>query len=129
MTALAAYAGLFGFAWLAVFQLLLAAGQPLGRLAWGGANAVLPPPLRLASLASACIAVLGGLAVAQASGMGPDLLPDVAVRAVLWAMSGLFTLSLVGNLASSSKAERLHGVPLTLILSASTATVALTGPV
>jgi hypothetical protein len=128
VTSLAAYAGLVGFAWLALFQFLLAAGLPLGRLAWGGAQAVLPPLFRIASLASAGIAVLGALAVAQASGMGPDLLPDGVLRPVLWALSILFALSLVGNLASSSRAERLHGVPLTLILAASTATVALTGP-
>jgi hypothetical protein len=117
-----------GFAWLAVFQVLLAAGLPLGRLAWGGSHPVLPPRLRIASLASASIAVLGGLAVAQAAGIVPALLPVIVLRPVLWALSGLFVLSLVGNLASSSRAERLHGVPLTLILAASTAIVALSGP-
>ena len=37
---------------LAVFQLALAAGAPLGRFAWGGSHEVLPPRLRVGSLVS-----------------------------------------------------------------------------
>jgi hypothetical protein len=36
---------------------------------------------------------------------------------LLWAFAALFALSLVGNAASSSRIERLHGVPLALVLS------------
>ena len=38
-----------------VFQVLLAAGLPLGRAAWGGQYRVLPPRLRWGSVAAALV--------------------------------------------------------------------------
>ncbi len=112
MTDAALWLGLIGFAWLAVFQLLLAAGAPLGTLAWGGADRVLPKGRRLASLASAGIALLGLWSMARALELigGPEAGPVHAALCVL------FLLSMVANLMSSSRIERLHGVPLTVIL-------------
>src|SRR3954452_9080085 len=40
---------------LAIFQVLLAAGRPLGRFAWGGRNEVLPARLRVGSVVSICL--------------------------------------------------------------------------
>jgi hypothetical protein len=117
VTGLAGVVGVIAFAWLTLFQLLLALGVPFGAMAWGGARRVLPRPLRWASLASAVFAGLGGLTVVQASGFGPSLLPAIVLRPLLWAFAALFALSLVGNAASSSRIERLHGVPLALVLS------------
>jgi hypothetical protein len=70
-------------------------------MAWGGTHRVLPGRLRLASLFSAVLAVVGGLAVGQASGLGPDVLPVVVVRPLLGALAALFALSFVGNAAST----------------------------
>lgn len=47
-----AYLAVVILAGLAVFQVLLAAGRPLGRFAWGGQHDVLPPNLRTGSLVS-----------------------------------------------------------------------------
>ena len=46
----AAWVAAVGCVGLAGFQLLLALGAPLGRMAWGGKHARLPTALRLASL-------------------------------------------------------------------------------
>jgi hypothetical protein len=123
----AGYLGVAGFAWLTLFQLGLVAGLPYGRMSWGGTHRVLPGRLRVASLFSAVLAVLGGLAVGQASGLGPDILPGVVVRPLLGALAALFALSFVGNAASKSRIERLHGVPLTIILVGSCAVLAFSG--
>jgi len=117
--------GLVAFGWLAVFQVLLAAGAPLGAMAWGGAHRVLPRLLRWGSLASAGIALFGAVVVAQASGLIALVLPDVVIRPALIALTGLFALSLVGNVATQSRVERLHGVPLTILLAGSTGGLAL----
>ncbi len=117
MTTLAGYAGLAGFVWLTLFQLGLAAGLPLGRLAWGGTHRVLPGRLRAASLASAAMSALGALALAQAMGLGPALVPPGVLRPVLFALAGLFALSTFANLFGARGAERLHGVPLAFLLS------------
>jgi hypothetical protein len=79
VNALAGYLGIVGFAWLTLFQLGLAAGLPYGHMAWGGTHRVLPGQLRVASLFSAVLAVVGGLAMGQATGLGPDVLPGVVV--------------------------------------------------
>lgn len=125
MIALAGYAGLAGFLWLALFQALLAAGLPLGHMAWGGADRRLPRARRLASLAVVPLALIGALVVAQAAGLGPDLLPRVVIRPALGAFAVLFALSLLGNAASKSRAEAAHGVPLALGLALATGTLAL----
>ncbi|MES2642728.1 MAG: hypothetical protein V4850_24810 [Myxococcota bacterium] len=97
-----------------VFQLLLAAGLPFGRAAWGGAHRVLPTRLRVGSVLSAV--VLGGAAwvvLARAGLVGVD---SVWVRAATWVFTGLFALNTLGNLASKSAAERYGMTPVTVVL-------------
>ena len=50
---IAAIVAAVGFTALFVFQILLAAGMPLGRAAFGGASDTLSPELRVASAVSA----------------------------------------------------------------------------
>jgi hypothetical protein len=45
---------------LICFQLLLAAGLPLGEYAWGGAHRILPRSLRIGSLVATFIYLLAG---------------------------------------------------------------------
>jgi hypothetical protein len=100
------------FAGLVLFQAALAAGAPIGHLAWGGRHSgVLPRRLRLASAASIAIAVAGVVAALAAGGWLGWPRPATA-RVVLLGLAALFALSLAGNLASSSPAERRLGVPL-----------------
>jgi hypothetical protein len=100
---------------LAVFQLLLAAGAPLGRFAWGGQHVVLPTRLRVSSvlsiLAYACIAVLM-LQVAGAVSVVSRGLADV----VIWVLTGYFALGVAMNAASRSRPERLVMTPVALVL-------------
>jgi hypothetical protein len=70
---------------------------------------------------------LGAVAAAQASGLGPAVLPAIALRRFLGALAALFALSLLGNATSSSRVERLHGVPLATVLVLSCAILALGG--
>lgn len=108
--------GLAGFIWLLVFQVVLALGAPLGHLSWGGQyGRVLPAKLRLASLLSAGIAVLGIVVMVQVLGWWAGL-PPLALRVATFALLALFALSLLGNLVTQSRAERLHGVPLVCVI-------------
>ncbi|WP_127562321.1 hypothetical protein [Nioella ostreopsis] len=119
------YVGIAAFAWLTLFQLLLAAGAPLGHLAWGGAARVLPMRLRLASLGSAVLAGLALITVAQSGGVFAPVLPDSWPRPILWVLAGIFGLSVLANLFGARGAERLHGVPLALICAGSCLVLAL----
>jgi hypothetical protein len=116
VTRLAGYLGSAGFTWLTLFQLLLAAWacprrDGLGRDASGPAGAaqagepVQRGPCRRWRAD-------GG----QASGLGPDVLPDMVVRPLLGALRGPVRAELRRQCREQSRIERLHGVPLTIIL-------------
>ena len=115
MSAAVFWAGLAALVWLVLFQLLLALGLPLGRMAWGGGARVLSRPRRIASLVSAFVILFFALVLGQAGGVLVAL-PSVLFPAAPWVGLMLFTLSLAGNLASKSRVERLHGVPLALVV-------------
>lgn len=119
------YLGLAGFLWLTMFHVALALGAPIGRMAWRGQYRVLPARLRWASAASALLVLSGALTVAQAAGFGWTVLPDIMIRPLLWAFAALFALSVLGNAVSDSRIERLHGVPMTLILVIATGGLAI----
>jgi len=50
MTPVLGSLGVLAFGWLALFQILLGLGAPLGAMAWGGTYRVLSARLRWASL-------------------------------------------------------------------------------
>ncbi len=125
MAGLAEWAGLAGSVWLAVFQVALAAGAPLGHLAWGGAEAgTLSRGRRVASLCSAVLGAAMVLAFGQVLGFW-SILPVTWLSPFFFGVAGLFALSTLGNLASKSTAERLHGAPLAAILTLSALGAAL----
>ena len=102
---------------VAMFQIALALGAPLGKMAWGGGHTgVLPPRLRVASAAAALLVYpLIILVVFDASYSDGDLLPWNGAS-VLWALTGLFALGALANLASRSTPERIWA-PVSLAIS------------
>lgn len=117
--------GLLSFGWLAVFQIALATGLPLGHLAWGGAVRVLPTPLRIASAGSALLALLAWGAVAQSGAIIGPVLPEVWLRPIFWGLVVIFGLSVLANLFGARGAERVHGVPLAGLCAGSSLALAL----
>ena len=126
MATAAVVIGLVAFGWLTIFQIALAAGAPIGHLAWGGAARVLPTGLRVASAVSVLLAVFGWLTIAETGGVIAPVFPEGWLRPVLWGLAGLFGLSVLANLFGARGAERLHGVPLALLCSGSCLALALT---
>lgn len=112
---------LFG---LGVFQLLLAAGAPLGRFAWGGQYRVLPTRLRVGSLVSTCLYAVFSLVVLDRAGM-LSVLPGQTARILVRVIVGLFSLGAIPNLISRSRPERYVMAPLSLFLSGLSLVVAL----
>jgi hypothetical protein len=101
---------------LAVFQASLAAGAPLGRFAWGGAHAVLPRNLRVASGVAVAFYLLFALIALEAAGLVAllpgDRLGDVGV----WAVTAYFCLAVAMNAFSRSHSERALMAPVALLL-------------
>jgi hypothetical protein len=110
---------------VAIFQLALALGAPLGRAAWGGRNeGVLPMRLRIASgLAAIVVYPLIALYVlASADLIDLEWLPTAVTG--MWVLNGFFTLGTVANLASRSKIERIWA-PVSLVMAVCCAIVAV----
>jgi hypothetical protein len=108
---------------LAVFQVLLVCGAPLGRFAWGGQLEVLPTRLRAGSVVSVVIYVVIGWVllarVGQVSGGHGSL------GVTTWVIAGFFGLGAAGNLASRSRSERFVMTPVAVLLCVLTVVVAL----
>ena len=101
---------------LAIFQLALALGAPLGRFAWGGQHRVLPARLRVGSAVSIVIYAVIVVIAWDRAGM-IDVLPDLFSTVAMWVVFAYFTLGIFLNAVSKSKPERYVMVPVTIVLS------------
>ncbi|MFS0853663.1 hypothetical protein [Microbacterium sp. 179-I 3D4 NHS] len=109
---------------LAVFQLALALGAPLGRYAWGGAHRTLPARLRIGSAISILLyAVIALIAWDRVGGV--DLFAETFSVVAMWVIFGYFALGILMNAISRSKRERYTMVPVTLVLAALALLIAL----
>ena len=104
---------------LAVFQLLLVLGLPLGQFAWGGFyEGVLPDGLRVASLIAIGVVALAMWFVLGAAGQaGPeDWRLGMTIGTLFFA--AYFALNTLGNLMSASLVEKLVMTPVSALLCA-----------
>ena len=124
---LAAGVAVGSLALLVVFQFLLAAGLPLGRLAWGGLDVRLPPRLRVGSGLSAVVLAAGAVAAAEWAGWLQLTERPGILEVFLTVLALLFGLSTLANLASPSRPERWTGGPLALLLTCALAALVLSG--
>lgn len=109
---------------LAIFQVALALGAPLGRFAWGGQHRVLPARLRIGSAASILIYAL--IVVIAFDRLGAiDVFPDGFSVIAMWVIFAYFTLGIFMNAISRSKPERYTMVPVTIVLSVLSLLIAL----
>ena len=100
---------------LAVFQLALVFGAPLGRFAWGGAHRVLPARLRVGSAVSIVIYALIDVIAWDRVG-AIDVFPAPFSEVAMWVIFGYFVLGIVMNAISRSKPERYLMVPVSIVL-------------
>ena len=110
-----------------LFQVALAAGMPWGAYAMGGAfPGRFPPPLRLAALAQA--ALIGGMGLVVLSRAGIVLAGwSRSARRLVWVVVAFAAVSVVLNVLTPSKGERLVWTPVSLLLLASSIVVASEG--
>ena len=102
---------------LAVFQVALVAGAPLGRFAWGGQADVLPTALRIGSAVSVVLYAVIVWLVWRAVDRPED--------GWIWVVTGYFALGIGLNAVSRSRPERLVMTPVVLVLAAGCLVIAL----
>ncbi len=125
-TMLAAYGACALLLGLSVFQVLLAAGLPLGRFAWGGQHRVLPRRLRIGSVVA--VVIYGGIALVILDAAGLiSFLPDRVSAILIWVTWGYFLLGVGMNLVSRSLPERITMTPVAALLCGLVFLVALSG--
>ena len=100
---------------LAVLELALALGAPIGHLAWGGAHRVLPARLRIGSLVSIVIYAIIALLALDCAGV-VDVVPDAVSTVGMWVVFGYFVLGTGLNAISRSKPERYTMAPVSAVL-------------
>jgi hypothetical protein len=114
---LAAVVVLVLLAGLAVFQVALVAGAPLGRFAWGGQTEVLPRTLRAGSAVSVVLYAVIAWLVWRAVAMPAD--------GWIWVITAYFAVGIVLNAVSRSRPERLVMTPVVVLLAVSCLLIAL----
>ena len=119
-----ALAGVAVLGGLAVFQLLLVAGRPLGRFAWGGQHEVLPRGLRIGSAVSVVLYAGMALVILQAADL-ISVLPESVADVGIWVLTGYFALGVLLNGISRSRSERLVMTPVVTVLAVSCLLIAL----
>lgn len=101
---------------LAVFQLALIFGAPIGRYAWGGAHMVLPANLRIGSAVSILLYGLIGAVILSKAEVVAVFNNQPIVDVCIWVIAGYFSLGILLNGISRSKPERNLMTPLVLVL-------------
>ena len=105
------------FVIISVFQLLLALGLPLGKLAYGGKYEKLPTNMRIMSLVAIGIFALGSISVLERTGIITIFNNSIFTLVVVWIMAIYLAFNTLLNAISKSKQEKLIMTPLSLILS------------
>ena len=100
---------------LAVFQLALIFGAPIGRFAWGGQHRVLPTKLRIGSAVSIVIYTIIALLALDRAGL-VDVVPEVVSTVGMWVVFAYFVLGIGMNAISRSKPERYTMAPVSALL-------------
>ena len=101
---------------LAVFQIALATGAPLGHLAWGGQHRVLPRQLRIGSAVSVALyGIFAYVALARADLTEP-LVNGSFTDVSAWVLFAYFAVGILMNGISRSRPERFVMTPTALIL-------------
>lgn len=110
---------------LAVFQIALIAGAPLGHFAWGGQDRVLRRSKRIGSVVSIVLyAVIAAIALARAGIVSTE--PDaLGLVIAMWVVFAYFAAGILLNALSRSIPERAVMTPTVAVLAVLALLVAL----
>lgn len=125
MTEIIAFVACIILAAVAVFQILLAFGAPLGRYAWGGSHVVLPAKLRIGSIISVILYFLFALIILGSTEVLDTPISRDILNVGIWVLTAYFLIGVFMNAISRSKRERAVMTPVTLALTLSCLFIAL----
>lgn len=100
---------------VAVMEILLIFGLPLGEFTMGGRYKVLPPLFRIFAASSFIIQLLGAAMILQCGGLMGMWFSSKVIRIICFVFAGFFAVNTVMNLISPSKKEKCVMTPLAAI--------------
>ena len=112
----AAVAAAIGFAGIAIFEVALAAGAPLGHAAWGGAHAHLSTAERISSGMAVVVWTAAALIVLGRAGLWSAGRRAALFRRGTWFLAAISAVAALMNFASHSRWENLIFGPTALVL-------------
>ena len=100
---------------VAVMEVLLIIGLPLGEFTMGGRYKVLPPMYRIFAASSVILQLFGAAMILQGGGLMNMWFAGKAVKIICFVFAGFFAVNTFMNIISSSKKEKYVMTPLAAI--------------
>ena len=100
---------------VAVMEVLLIFGLPLGEFTMGGRYKVLPPMFRLFAASSIILQLFGVAMLLQGSCLMNMWLADKVIKIICFDFAGFFAVNTIMNFISPSKKEKYVMTPLAAI--------------
>ena len=100
---------------VAVMEILLIFGLPLGEFTMGGRYKVLPPMYRMFAASSVILQLFGAAMILQGGGLMNMWFAGKVIKIICFVFAGFFAVNTVMNLISPSKKEKYVMTPLAAI--------------
>ncbi len=100
---------------VAVMEVLLICGLPLGEFTMGGRHKVLPPMYRIFAASSVILQLFGAAMLLQGGGLMNMWFSGKVTEIICFVFAGFFAVNTVMNLISPSKKEKYVMTPLAAV--------------
>lgn len=100
---------------VAVMEILLIFGLPLGEFTMGGRYKVLPPMYRMFAASSVILQIFGAAMILQGGGLMNMWFAGKVIKIICFVFAGFFAVNTVMNIISPSKKEKYVMTPLAAV--------------
>ena len=100
---------------VAVMEILLIFGLPLGEFTMGGRYKVLPPMYRMFAASSVILQLFGAAMILQGGGLMNMWFAGKVIKIICFVFAGFFAVNTVMNIISPSKKEKYLMTPLAAV--------------
>ena len=100
---------------VAVMEIMLIFGLPLGEFTMGGRFKVLPPMYRIFAASSVILQLFGAAMILQCGGLMNMWFAGNVIKIICFVFAGFFAVNTVMNLISPSKKEKYVMTPLAAV--------------
>ena len=100
---------------VAIMEVLLIIGLPLGEFTMGGRHKVLPPMYRIFAASSIILQLFGAAMLLQGGGLMNMWFAGKVIKIICFVFAGFFAVNTIMNIISPSKKEKYVMTPLAAV--------------